>query len=60
MFEETISKFKSSSSSAGDNSTLENNITEEVINDNKERTYRNLRTRDLIKKKSSEAALIVA
>ena len=60
MFEETISKFTSSSSSAGDNSTPENNITEEVINDNKERTYRNLRTRDLIKEKSSEAALIVA
>ena len=59
MFEETISKF-TSSSSAGDNLTPENNITEEVINDNKERTYRNLRTRDLIKEKSSEAALIVA
>lgn len=59
IFNETISKFKRSDDSA---STEDSRmvVTDDVLNDNKERTYRNLRTRDLILERSKDAALIVA
>ena len=61
MFKSTLEKYKQpepdgSADVGADRSMI---VTDQVLADNKDRTNRNLRTRDLIWEKSQSAALIV-
>lgn len=62
MFTSNLEKFKQPTG-ADDSTEVQSNermiITDQSLADNRERTNRNLRTRELIREKSAEAALVV-
>ncbi|XP_067936328.1 solute carrier family 12 member 2-like [Watersipora subatra] len=61
IFDTTIEKFKQAMPDGSADASLNRNmeVTDQILADNKDRTNRNLRTRELIQEKSSAAALIV-